>query len=219
MRGPEPVAGVNERIACSMRLSGMARETSNPLARWIKSGRSPLALFFASIAESTVVPVPIEMIMTPMMLADRARIWLFALATLSGCIVGSTLAWLTGFFFFETAGQALIAALDQQDAYARFQDYVAENGVWTTAFIAITPIPLVTAGLGAGAAKMNFLLFIAIVSGMRSVRYFGIGVLVALFGQAFERFLREKLESRRAKRIAWIVTGVTLAVIIVLAAS
>lgn len=191
----------------------MSNDTANPLLRWTKSENSPLALFAASIAESTLVPIPIEMVMTPMMLADRARIWLFALATLAGCIAGSTLAWLTGFFFFETAGQALIAALDQQDAYARFQDYVAENGAWATAFIAITPIPLVTAGLGAGAAKMNFILFIAIVSGMRFVRYFGIGVLVALFGEAFERFLRERLESRRAKRIAWIVTGVALAAI------
>lgn len=201
-------AGAPSRV-----LEGMTQAGPNPILRWTRSENSPLALFFASVAESTVVPVPIEMVMAPMMLADRARIWLFALATFAGCVAGSTLAWLTGFFFFETAGQALIAALDQQEAYARFQAYVEQNGVWATAFIAITPIPLVTAGLGAGAAKMNFFLFIAIVSAMRFIRYFGIGLGVWLFGEAFERFLRERLASRRARRIAWIVTLAVLALI------
>lgn len=191
--------------------TGMENANANPLVRWIKAENSPLALFFASVAESTVVPVPIEMIMTPMMLADRARIWLFAATVLAGCILGSTLSWLTGFFFFETAGQALIEALGQQEAYQRFQVYVAEQGAFATAFIAITPIPLVTAGLGAGAAKMNFFIFIAIVGAMRSVRYFGIGALVAVFGEAFERFMREHLTGKRARRIGWAVTAVALA--------
>ncbi|TGY89760.1 DedA family protein [Marinicauda algicola] len=189
----------------------MAETISTRIARWAQSRHGPLALFFASIAESTLVPVPIEMVMAPLMLADRARIWLYAGATLAGCVAGSTLAYLTGLFFFETAGEALIDMLGQQGAYARFRDFAARYGGWATAFIAITPIPLVTAGLGAGAAKMNFALFIAIVTAMRFVRYFGIGALVAVFGEAFVRVVRERLESRRARRIAWAVTLAALA--------
>ena len=186
----------------------MADDKPNILVRWVRADNSPLALYFASVAESTVVPIPIEFIITPMMLADRARIFIFALVTLLGCITGSTIAYFTGFFFFETVGEPLIEMINQADAYERYRAYVEERGALATAFISITPIPLVTAGLGAGAAKMNYFLFILIVSVMRTVRYFGIGAGVYFFGASFDRFLKRYFGSRASKIAAWVITAI-----------
>ena len=209
-----------ERFARSCVLTPMSDETdasqddrTSRLLRWTREGNTPFALFFLSIAESTVFPIPIEMIMTPVMLADRARIWIYALMVLAGCVVGSTLAYMVGYFFFETLGQALIETLGQGDALEEFRTYVAQNGALATFLISITPIPLITASLGAGLAGMNFVLFIAIVAFTRALRYFGIGILVALFGKAFERFLDEHMTDRRKRWLTWSVTLVTVAVI------
>lgn len=209
-----------ERFAASCVLTPMSDEThassedkTSRLLRWTREGNTPFALFWLSIAESTVFPIPIEMIMTPVMLADRARIWVYALMVLAGCIVGSSLAYLVGYFFFETVGQALVSALGQGETLQEFRSYVAENGPMATFLISITPIPLITASLGAGLAGMNFAIFIAIVGFTRALRYFGIGVLVALFGRAFERFLDEHMTGRRKRWITWGVTLLTLAVI------
>lgn len=171
--------------------------------RWTRSRHSPTALFFASVAESTVVPIPIEIVMTPMMVADRARNWMFAFVVFAGCLAGSLAMYGVGYLAFETLGRWLIDAFAWQDAYAGFERYMAERGALAVAAIAITPIPLVVAAVGAGAAHMNVVVFLAVLAATRAVRYFGIALLVELLGPRAEWLLRRYTESVRVRVLVW----------------
>ncbi len=168
-----------------------------------RSRRSPVALFLASVAESTLVPVPIELVMTPMMVADRARNWVFASAVFLGCIAGSLAMYGVGFLLFETVGRPLVETFGWQDAYESFRQYMEEDGPLAVAAISITPIPLVVAAIGAGAGGMNVLLFIAVLGATRAVRYFGIALLVSLLGERAERLLERYRESRAVQVAVW----------------
>ena len=176
------------------------------LARWTRSRHSPMALFFASVAESTVVPVPIELVMTPMMVADRARNWLFATMVFLGCLAGSLLMYLVGWVAFETVGRWLIETFSWQSAFESFEAFMRDRGAFAVAFVAITPIPLVIAALGAGAAGMNVFLFLAVLAATRAVRYFGIALLVHLLGARAERLLARYGEDRRVRAGVWVGT-------------
>jgi membrane protein YqaA with SNARE-associated domain len=157
------------------------------LTRWVGRSESPLALTAASIAESTVVPIPIELIITPMMIHKPARKWRIAGWTLLGSVLGTAVMFFVGLFAFQTVGTFLIERFEWHDEYAAFQKRFRENGILTVAFISATPIPLVLAALGAGAAKMNFLVFMAVVGVTRALRYLGLALLVQLFGERARR--------------------------------
>ena len=73
-----------------------------------------------SALETIILPIPIELIMVPYMLARPQRIWLIAGVTLLGCVVGSLIGYTVGFFLFDSIGQPLLEWMNAQDAYDSF---------------------------------------------------------------------------------------------------
>jgi membrane protein YqaA with SNARE-associated domain len=139
-------------------------------------------LSVASFLETTVIPVAIELVLVPFMLANRNRIWTIATVTLAGCLAGAILGYLVGLLFFDTAGIWLIDTFGQREAYEDFQDRFNRQGFWAIVAIGITPIPFPIAMLAAGAADYSFPLYLLACSIARGVRYYGLSALVALAG-------------------------------------
>jgi membrane protein YqaA with SNARE-associated domain len=139
-------------------------------------------LSVASFLETTVIPVAIELVLVPFMLANRNRIWTIATVTLAGCLAGAILGYLVGLLFFDTAGIWLIDTFGQREAYEAFQERFNRQGFWAIVAIGITPIPFPIAMLAAGAADYSFPLYVLACSIARGVRYYGLSALVALAG-------------------------------------
>lgn len=168
----------------------MKRRYRDRIERWVRRTESGTALTAASVAESTVVPVPIEVIITPMMIHRPARKWVIAGWTLLGSVIGTAAMYLVGAFLFDTLGRPLIEASGAGAAFDQVLRRFREDGVLTVAFVSATPIPLVIAAIGAGAAKMSFPVFLAIVAVTRAVRYLGLALLVQLFGARVREAVR-----------------------------
>jgi membrane protein YqaA with SNARE-associated domain len=169
--------------------------------RWTEGRSAPLALLIASFAESTLVPVPIELMMTPMMIARRGRAWLFAGATLIGCLLGVAVMYWVGALFLDAVAQWL-AGEGHAARLAQFQGMAETHGPAAVALINITPIPLIVAALGAAGAGMDFLTLMAIVAAFRFARYFGIALIVVALGPRAEAAMDWLMKSRRARRAA-----------------
>ena len=155
--------------------------------RLLDSPYGLLWLGLLSAAETTLMPVPIELIMVPYMLARPQRLWSVAAVALAGNIVGSLIGYAVGFFLFDMLGQTLLTWLDAQQAYAQFQQTFSDNGFLAIVSIGITPVPFQVALLAAGIAGYSLPLFVAAVGLARGLRYFGLALLVWLLG---ERALR-----------------------------
>lgn len=179
-------------------------------ARWARGERSRLALFAASFLEATILPVPIELLMIPVMLADRARLWQAAAAVLAGCLAGVAVMYLVGVIAFEAIGAPVIAALGLEARYQDFIGYAEENGVMALLIINVTPIPLFVAALGAAVSGLSPLTVFAVIALTRAARYFGIAFLVWLFGARILALL-EGLRSRPRLRLAIWVAGIAAA--------
>ncbi len=167
------------------RLGRLWRLSRQPaaLARRLNASRHRmLYLGAASFLESTVVPIAIELVMVPFMLANRDRIWAIATVTLAGCLIGAVLGYAIGLLFFDTVGQWLIETFGQEEAYRQFQDRFAQSGFWAIIAIGVTPVPFQIAMLVAGAADYSLALFILACALARGVRYYGLAMLVALAG-------------------------------------
>lgn len=152
-------------------------------ARWrerLLHARWPLvALFWASFAETVVVPVPIEVILVPLMIARRHQIWLIATVTTAGCLLGYGV----GHFIFESVGRWVLATMGYGDEFEQFQSMFEHYGFWAVLAVGVVPIPFQVAMLAAGMAEYPLALFLLAAVIARGVRYYGLALLVALFGE------------------------------------
>ena len=162
-------------------------------------------MFVASMLESTVVPVPIETVLLPVMQARRDKLWLLAFAATAGCLVGSLFGYALGFFLFEIAEQLVVGSLTTQ---AQLDDVIQQmqaQGFFFVLTLGIVPIPLQIAMIAAGATGFSLWLYLAAVTISRVIRYYGIAIVVYYAGNHAEKLIREYKYSVTAGLVLLIV--------------
>ena len=65
------------------------------------------ALAGVSFAESSFFPLPPDILLIPMVIANRARAWLIAGVCTVASVTGGAFGYAIGFFLFETVGRRL----------------------------------------------------------------------------------------------------------------
>ena len=167
--------------------------------RWMdrlgQSRRALWTLFVASVAETLLVPIPIELILIPYMLANKARIWLTAAVVLAGNLAAAVFGYALAYFAFSTFAPGLIEQMGWSQSFERFQSLFAEHGFWAIVAIGFIPIPFQIAMLVAGAAQYPLSLFILASFVARGARYFGLGALVYYLGEATLGFVERHKRS------------------------
>ena len=149
-------------------------------------------LFMASFLETTVVPVPIEVVLIPYMVAERDKVWRIAGITLLGCLAGALLGYGIGYFLFETLGRQLVEWAGWSEDMTSFRDLFDAQGFWAILAVGILPIPFQVAMLAAGAAAYPLAWF-ALAAGLaRGLRYYGLAWLVWRFGNTALRQWRKR---------------------------
>jgi membrane protein YqaA with SNARE-associated domain len=137
----------------------------------------------ASALESTVVPVPFEILLIPVMQSHRSRIFYFSLMALFGCVLGALLGYLFGYALYETLGRWMVSITGTTEQFQRAVQMIRDgNGFWFVFSVGFTPVPFQIAMVAAGVSRYSFYGFIAATTLSRSIRYFGLGFLVLLYG-------------------------------------
>jgi membrane protein YqaA with SNARE-associated domain len=141
-------------------------------------------LFALSMAETLIIPIPIETILIPWMLSHPRRRWTIATVALAGNITAAALGYWLGVLAMEQWGDALIALFGSAETYQSFAEQMRTNGFMSILAVGVTPTPLQIAMLAAGATGYSFPLFLLAVTVSRSLRYYGLAVLVHFAGDA-----------------------------------
>lgn len=171
--------------------------TKSPHTRWAVAG--------ASLLESTVVPIPLELLLIPLMQIDRKRMWQLALAALLGCIAGASFGYAAGYFFQASVGGWIVSAAGGEEQFARAGDMLRQNGFWFVFSVGVTPVPFQIAMVAAGVSGYSIYGFLAAAALSRAIRYFGLAVLVWRFGDAAEAIYK-----RHRLAVGLAVTGAVL---------
>ena len=172
------------------------------------SGWGGPGLFTLSMAESTVLPVPLELVLIPHMAANRDRIWRLATIALLGCLAGATLGYLVGMALFDTLGQWLIDRLGWAQGVTEFTALFEAHGFWAIIAIGVLPIPFQAAMLLAGASGYPFVLFLLAAALSRGARYYGLAAVVWWLGPVAETVWR-----RHARPVGVALTLIVLAAV------
>lgn len=145
---------------------------------------------FASFLESTIVPIPLEAVLVPLMQARREKLWMIALMATLGCVAGALFGYTIGYFLFDAIGQDLITWFGSEQQFDSVRQKMDAQGFWFVLTLGIVPIPFQIAMLAAGVTKYSILLFLLATVIARTIRYFGLALLVKLLGNRAEHLIR-----------------------------
>ncbi|PPD45394.1 MAG: cytochrome B [Methylocystis sp.] len=155
------------------------------------SKHAPLALGAIAFAESSFFPVPPDVILVPMTLAEPRKAWQFATICTIASVAGGALGYAFGSLFYDTIGQWLIHLYGYENKMDALRAFYSQ---WGAIFILVkgfTPIPYKLVTIVSGVLAYNFPLFIALSIITRGARFFVLAAAINHFGDQ----IREKLES------------------------
>ncbi len=146
-----------------------------------------------SFIESSVFPIPPDVMLIPMVLADRRKAWFYAgIATLSS-VAGGWLGYAIGAVLFETVGRPIIEFYHLGAGFAAFQAKFNEYGAWIVLIKGMTPIPFKLVTIASGVTRLDPLVFTLASIGSRAIRFFLVAGLLYFFGEPIRDFIERRL--------------------------
>lgn len=150
-------------------------------------------LAFVSFIESSVFPIPPDVMMIPMILARPSRAWLIASVALVSSVAGGILGYAIGAFAYEGIGQPVLEALGKGDAMETFNTRFNDFGFWAVLGAGITPFPYKVITIMSGWTAMPLGTFIATSILARALRFFLVAALLRAFGEPIRDFIEKRL--------------------------
>ena len=153
------------------------------------------AVAMFAFAEASFFPIPADVMVLPMMLADRTRVFRLGLWVAFWSVAGGMLGYAIGHIFWETAGLWLIHALHVPLAQVEALRVKYSSNAYLIMVQGATPIPYKLVTIASGLAGVSFPLFMLYSAVTRSVRYLVIeAMLVYFFGEKAQALLEKYLE-------------------------
>ena len=154
-------------------------------------------LAFISFIESFIFPIPPDVLIIPMTIADRKKwIKIASIATI-GSVTGACLGYFIGYVFFNEVGLKIFE-LYGVDNTSFLKDKVSSEGgvvAWMTllAIAGFTPVPFKLLTITSGFVHFNIIYFIIVATLTRGARFFLIAFLIGNFGPAMKKIIEKKL--------------------------
>lgn len=157
-------------------------------------GRNALwVLAVVAFIESSVFPIPPDVLMIPMILAQPRRAWLIAGVATLASVLGGMLGYGIGYFFYEGIGQPILESLGKADSMAAFNDKFNGVGFWAVLIAGITPFPYKVITIMSGWTAMPLGTFIVTSIVARAFRFFVVAGLLRTFGAPIREFIERYL--------------------------
>jgi len=151
------------------------------------------ALAFVAFIESSVFPIPPDILMIPMIIARPNRAFLIAFVALVASVLGGLLGYAIGAFAFETLGEPILAAMGKAEAMAEFSERFNDLGFWAVLTAGVTPFPYKVITIMSGWTGMPLGTFIATSILARGLRFFIVAALLWKFGAPVRAFIERRL--------------------------
>ncbi|MEL7090743.1 MAG: YqaA family protein [Pseudomonadota bacterium] len=160
---------------------------------WADHPRALWVLAFVAFIESSIFPIPPDVLMIPMILAAPHRAWLIAGVCLVSSVLGGLAGYGIGALAFEAVGQPILLALGKADAIAAFNTRFNDLGFWAVLTAGITPFPYKVITIMSGWTGMPLMTFVVTSILARGLRFFIVAALLYKFGTPVRDFIERRL--------------------------
>jgi membrane protein YqaA with SNARE-associated domain len=155
--------------------------------------RAPQLLFWVSFVESSVFPIPPDVMLIPMVLAQRAKAWAYATIATIGSVLGGVAGYAIGYFLFEFLGRPILEFYGYAGQFEETADLFRHWGVWILIAKGWTPFPYKVLTIAAGAFRMDLLAFVLASIVARAMRFYLVAALLFWFGEPIKDFIERRL--------------------------
>jgi membrane protein YqaA with SNARE-associated domain len=150
----------------------------------------PLGLFLVAFFESTVFPIPPDVLLLPLCLMNPRLSWWYAFLTTAASTLGAFLGYAVG----RKAGRPVVERFFASEMVEKVQFLFGQYGGWAVGIAAFTPVPYKVFTIGAGVFRVPFMTFtVASVIG-RASRFFLEGAMVYFLGERARTYLGRNFE-------------------------
>ena len=171
----------------------MFRSLYDRVLEWSGHRHAPAYLCALSAAESSVFPIPPDVMLAPMSLARPAKAWFFATICTISSVLGGLLGYLIGALAFDMIEPWLMASA-YAGAFEKAVNAFDTHGFWYILLAGFTPIPYKVFTVSAGVVGMPALPFIGGSLAGRGGRFFLVAGLIRMGGEPFARKLRQWID-------------------------
>jgi len=168
------------------------------ILKWAKHKHAERYLAGISFAESSFFPIPVDIMLMPMVLANKDKAWRLATITTIMSVVGGMFGYLIGAFFFDVYGDQILNYFHAHETFELIKDKYAAHGILIILLAGFTPIPYKIFTIVSGVLGIAFLPFVLLSLIGRGGRFFLVAGLVRLGGDKLEETLHKQVE-----RIGW----------------
>jgi membrane protein YqaA with SNARE-associated domain len=169
------------------------------------------ALAIVSFAESSFFPMPPDVILVPMALANPPRARLYALVCTIASVLGGLLGYAIGALLYDTLGHMLISAYGYGQGVEAFREAYAKWGAWVILIKGLTPIPFKIVTITSGFAGYDLFMFVVLSFITRGARFFFEAELLRIYGEPIRDFIERRLTLVTTSFVIAVVGGFLIA--------
>ena len=171
---------------------------------WSRMPNADRYLFALSFSESSFFPIPPDVMLIPMCLANRSKIWYLAGITTISSVLGGVLGYLLGYLVFDLIEAWLINS-DYWSSYETARLWFDKWGLFAVLLAGFSPIPYKIFTIAAGITGVNIFGFILFSILGRGARFFLIAALIYMGGDAFKHIIEKYINI-----LGWFIVVIVL---------
>jgi membrane protein YqaA with SNARE-associated domain len=175
-----------------------------PYALWI--------LAAVSFAESSFFPVPPDVMLAPMSLAQPKRAWVFAGVCTIASVIGGLLGYAIGALLYDSVGHWLIQVYHLGSGVESFREGYARWGALVILLKGLTPIPYELVTITSGFAGYNIWLFVLLSIITRGARFYIEAIVLNRWGDAIRHRIERHLTLFVVLFLVVLVAGFVVAI-------
>jgi membrane protein YqaA with SNARE-associated domain len=175
--------------------------------KWAETPHALTALFFIALAESSVFPIPPDVLLLAIVAANTQR-WLVAAVLCSaGSVIGAMIGYAIGAAAMQTVGQPIIDFYQAHEAWSKVVGWYSDYGVLFLLVAAFTPVPFKVATIAAGATGMAFWPFLAASLVGRAARFFLVAAILRVYGAPVRTLIEKHFDAFALAFLALFIAG------------
>lgn len=152
-----------------------------------------LALALVAFVESSVFPIPPDVLIIPMVLAAREKAWKIAFVCTAASVLGGIFGYAIGALLFDQVGSPVLNFYGYAERFDDFRDYYNDWGAWAVFIAGLTPFPYKVITILSGVTGLDLLVFTIASILARGMRFFIVAGLLWYFGEPIRAFIEKRL--------------------------
>lgn len=152
-----------------------------------------VALAIVAFLESSVFPIPPDLLLIPMIIAAPRRAFVIAGICMVASVAGGLLGYWIGYSVFETVGRPVLEFYGKDAYFDEFATRYNEYGAWMVLIAGVTPFPYKVITILSGSTGLSLPVFIVASMIARGLRFFIVAALLWKFGAPIRDFIERRL--------------------------